>query len=140
MYRIQRAVQPSRPRTATFAHPLPYASRSRCASPLVVLNVVSADSRTGTRKTYVRFCIKIADYRFPRRLSVRLERRDVSWWWCFIRDNHVRSTSVVGGTRNESRETCEAESEQSRRRHAAAMTYRNLYSEDMCNILEASFR
>ena len=77
MYRIQRAVQPSRPRTATFAHPLPYASRSRCASPLVVLNVVSADSRTGTRKTYVRFCIKIADYRFPRRLSVRLERRDV---------------------------------------------------------------
>lgn len=73
MYRIQRAVQPSRPRTATFAHLLPYASRSRCASPLVVLNVVSADSRTGRRKTYVRFCIKIADYRFPRRFVLNAD-------------------------------------------------------------------
>ena len=77
MYRIQRAVQPSRPRTATFAHLLPYASRSRCASPLVVLNVVSADSRTGTRKTYVRFCIKIADYRFPRRFVLNADRYPV---------------------------------------------------------------
>lgn len=52
----------------------------------------------------------------------------------------IRIRDPVVGTRNESRETCEVESEQSRRRHAAAMTYRNLYSEDMCNILEASFR
>ena len=91
MYRIQRAVQPSRPRTATFAHHLPYASRSRCASPLVVLNVVSADSRTGTRKTYVRFCIKIADYRFPRRFVLNAEMYPGGG---ALFDNHPGSTSA----------------------------------------------
>jgi hypothetical protein len=62
------------PQRLLVSYRTPWSLFNRCTSPLV-----SADSRTGTRKTYFRFCIQTGDYRSPQLFVLNA---DVSFLLC----------------------------------------------------------
>lgn len=62
------------PQRLLVSYRTPWSFFNRCTSPLV-----SADSRTGTRKTYFCFCIQTADYRSPQLFVLNA---DVSFLLC----------------------------------------------------------
>lgn len=66
------------PQRLLVSYRTPWSLFNRCTSPLV-----SADSRTGTRKTYFRFCIQTGDYRSPQLFVLKA---DVSFNNCTQRN------------------------------------------------------
>ena len=69
------------PQRLLVSYRTPWSLFNRCTSPLV-----SADSRTGTRKTYFRFCIQTGDYRSPQLFVLKA---DVSFNNCTQRNKRV---------------------------------------------------